>query len=483
MAAAVIILTLVAYVAVGLWSSRNVKTSDGFLIAGGSLGVIPLVGTYMATFLSAVSVLGTPSGMFGSGFSYLWLLITFSVGACLTAIVASRYRKVDYVTPADFSKARYGSRFLEQTTSWGSMIALIFSLIAQFTAMGIVWSMALNRSFAEGIIVTSLVMVVIIAAGGLMAVAWSDVLKAGIFTVAIVVAAIWLVVKFGYTNLLNQAIQAKPDFANFSEGMGGFWGIFFLFLTWSFGIATHPQYLQRMSAAKDQRTNMMQYVLAWPLLAIVNIGLMIVGIACVALVPSLPAGVTRDYIGPLVVQLQAPLFVYGLFLAGLTATALSTADSVIQLTVSYISHNVVRGVIKPDIEDQALLKLSRYLSLALVVFVALLTLLQWKWIVYIAAYCWGILAILYFSPTFFGLFWRRANTQGAIASVVGGLLAFLIAQSLALLGLWPYAEVPPTGVGVLAGLALMIVVSLCTAPSDEKLTKPFFDKPGKTIGM
>lgn len=471
----IIILTLLGYIGIGLWSAKKVNTSEGFLVAGGKLGLLPLTGTYVATFMSAVSVLGAPAGIYQNGLSYFWLLITFAIGACITVIVARKYKKVELTTPADFAKIRYQSSFLERLISGGSVVALLFSLMAQFTAMGIVWSMALNRSFVEGIIVTALAMMVIIASGGLMSVAWSDVLKCGIFLVAIVAVGGWVLVKYqGFTSLLTQAAAIKPECGDLTVGVGGVVGLIFLCLTWSCGIGTHPQYLQRISAAQDERTGILQYVLGWPLILLINIGLLVVGLAAIVSIPELPVGTTRDYIGPYFVMHNAPVVLYGLFLAGLMAAALSTADSVIQLSVSYVSHNLVRGYIKTDISDKALLRLSRVLSVLLVIFIAVAALFNWKWIVYIAAYCWGILAILYFAPTLLGLYWRRANRLGAIWSVEGGLGAFLFAQSLAFFGKWPFPEVPPTGVGVIAGMLLMIIVSLTTPPSEKEALKPFF---------
>ncbi len=63
LSATVISLTLAAYVAVGLIFSRRVKSGEDFLIAGGKLSYIPLFGTYLATYFSAVSMLGWPGDM------------------------------------------------------------------------------------------------------------------------------------------------------------------------------------------------------------------------------------------------------------------------------------------------------------------------------------------------------------------------------------------------------------------------------------
>jgi Na+/pantothenate symporter len=167
----------------------------------------------------------------------------------------------------------------------------------------------------------------------------------------------------------------------------------------------------------------MQYVLGWPLITLINTGLLIIGLAAVVAVQELPAGTTRDYIGPFFIIQNAPVFLYGLFLAGLMAAALSTADSVIQLCVSFVSNNIVKGQIKPDIDDKALLSMSRVLSIIFVVFVGALTLFKWKWIVYIV-HIVGDFSHLVFCAYIICLYWRRANKFGAHWSVIGGLAAF-----------------------------------------------------------
>lgn len=242
-------------------------------------------------------------------------------------------------------------------------------------------------------------------------------------------------------------------------------------------VAAHPQYLIRISAAIDERVALKQYMYAWPLLAIINLTFVVFGLWGAGFDPEMPMGYTRDHIGAVVVLEYAPLGLYALFLAGLTAAALSTTDSVIQLCASYLTNNVIKEGFKPDISDHALLKISRYFSIGLVIFVAIIALYRWAWITFIAGYAWGLLAILYFAPTLWGLYSKRANTTAAIGSVVGGLLTFVIAQTLAILGHWPYdVEAPPTGVGVLVGIILMAVLSYTTKPPEEAQISRYFEK-------
>jgi Na+/proline symporter len=60
-----------------------------------------------------------------------------------------------------------------------------------------------------------------------------------------------------------------------------------------------------------------------------------------------------------------------------------------------------------------------------------------------------------FVPLAAGLYWKRATTQGALASILVGLLTWIGLEMVA-----PDAVVPPHFAGMLAALAAMVVGSL-----------------------
>ena len=62
-------------------------------------------------------------------------------------------------------------------------------------------------------------------------------------------------------------------------------------------------------------------------------------------------------------------------------------------------------------------------------------------------------------PLAFGIYWRRANNAGALASVVFGLAAWTIAELVA-----PEATVPPQFVGLAFSLLGMFLGSLVPSP-------------------
>jgi Na+/proline symporter len=67
----------------------------------------------------------------------------------------------------------------------------------------------------------------------------------------------------------------------------------------------------------------------------------------------------------------------------------------------------------------------------------------------------------------FGLFWKRANSRGAMTSMVLGLVSWILLEAFAPEGFWP-----PQLVGVLMSLAGMLVGSLLTAPPQEAAEMP-----------
>ncbi len=473
LAAGIIIATLVAYIIIGLIASRRVRSAEDYFIAGMKLGIVPLTGTYLATYFSGVSMMGYPGNIYALGIATLWFPIFWALGTVILVFVALRFRKVSMVTPADFFKIRYGSKLLEILIAITSFVALIFTLIVQFKVMGIAWSLALGRPYEEGVLVTAITIMIILIAGGLVSVAWSDVFKAIIFVASIFAGGAWILSKLGGVgNIISEVSKISSSLVN-PIGPYTPLGLFFLFLIWTLGVGTHPQYLQRITAAKNVRTAILQYVIAWPILAVVYLLLACLALGARVLMPTLPPGYTRDYVLPLLFEKYAPTAVYGLFLAGIIAAALSTTDSVIQLSASFLCVNIVKAI-KPDIDQRKLVLAGRITSFLLTALIAYLAVRPLPTILYLAGYSWGLLAVGYFATTVFGLYWRRANSAGAIASVIGGWIVFIITQSLAKAGLWTLKEVPPVAVGVLTAIVLLPIVSLLTSPPPKERVEPFF---------
>ena len=106
------LLVMVLYVLVGLsyglWKAKSVSTSDGFLVAGRSLGVFALVGTLVMTEFNTATMIGyTTYGYMGGR---LGTLLAFSIIIALgsyTLLVAKRWKRLNAVSIAVMFMERY----------------------------------------------------------------------------------------------------------------------------------------------------------------------------------------------------------------------------------------------------------------------------------------------------------------------------------------------------------------------------------------
>lgn len=100
---------LVILFLVGIFISRKIKDENDWFVAGRSLGIVPLVGTYFATIISTVSVVGYLGYYYQHGWGGWWNW----AGTALTSFVAAlwfakRLRKFGQITLPDLLEARYG---------------------------------------------------------------------------------------------------------------------------------------------------------------------------------------------------------------------------------------------------------------------------------------------------------------------------------------------------------------------------------------
>ena len=174
---------------------------------------------------------------------------------------------------------------------------------------------------------------------------------------------------------------------------------------------------------------------------------------------------------------QLPDWVAGLVVAGGLAAALSTAAGLLMVISSAVSHDLCRKTLFKNIDDKSELFVAR-LSAAGAVFAAGLLGIyasQLGFVAQVVAFAFGLAASSLFPVIFLGIFWKRMNKEGAIVSMLVGLVStFSYIVYFKFLGgtqdQW-FLGVSPEGIGfVFMWLALIsgiLVSSLTKEPPDE----------------
>ncbi len=123
---------------------------------------------------------------------------------------------------------------------------------------------------------------------------------------------------------------------------------------------------------------------------------------------------------------QLPNWVIALVAAGGIAASLSTAAGLLLAISSAISHDLVKGVFKPDISDKNELWVGR-IAMALAIGLAgYLGLNPPGFAAEVVALAFGLAASSLFPALMMGIFFKRMNKEGAIAGMLAGLISTLV---------------------------------------------------------
>ena len=122
---------------------------------------------------------------------------------------------------------------------------------------------------------------------------------------------------------------------------------------------------------------------------------------------------------------KLPAWVVGLVVAGGLAAALSTAAGLLMVISSAISHDLLKRTFTPNMTEKQEMLAARLAAAAAVVSSALLGAFasSLPFVAQVVAFAFGLAAASLFPIIFLGIFWKRMNKEGAIASMVVGLVS------------------------------------------------------------
>ncbi|WP_035822532.1 sodium:solute symporter family protein [Janthinobacterium sp. RA13] len=173
-----------------------------------------------------------------------------------------------------------------------------------------------------------------------------------------------------------------------------------------------------------------------------------------------------------------PYVISGLVAAGGLAAALSTADGLLLAISNALSHDVYYKVVDPTASTQKRVTISKLLLLAVAFIAAYAASQKPADILSLVGVAFSLAASTLFPPLVLGVFWQRANYQGALAGMLMGFgvcLYYMLHTSTMLggnaSGQWMHIAPISAGIfGVPAGLAAAVLVSWLTPAPGRRST-------------
>jgi Na+/proline symporter len=224
------------------------------------------------------------------------------------------------------------------------------------------------------------------------------------------------------------------------------------------GLGSIPQQdvFQRVNAAKSENTAVYGTILggvAYFLFAAVPLFLVY---AATMIDPKLVAGLIEkdsQLILPTFVITHLPFGAQIVFYGALLSVIMSTASGTLLAPSVTIAENVLKG--GRDMTDRQFLWMTRMVVIIFTVLVTLYSLWSDATIHKMVENAYKVTLVSAFVPLAFGVYWRRATTQGALAAAIGGLVTWIVMELA-----WSDAMMPPQFAGLLASAAGMLLGSL-----------------------
>jgi len=466
---------------IGYYCYRIVAKAPSFLeeyfVGGRQLGGFVLAMTLVATFLSAGSFIGGPGTAYFYGYGWVLLAMTQLPTAYLTlAILGKKFaivaRKIKAVTIVDMFRARYENHAVTILGAVSVIIFLIAAMTAQFIGGATLFQAITGLPYAYGLSLFAITVFVYVAIAGFRGVALTDTLQ-GIMmfigTIALFGGAVWL--SGGVSNLTQGLCDIDPQLIT-PFGPNHFISIPWICCFWilvGVGIIGLPYVSIRCMAYKDTKAMHRAMIIGTIVVGWLLLGMHLSGAFARVLVPGLARG---DLAIPELTLRVLPPWFAGIFLAGPLAAIMSTVDSQLLLASSAVVKDLYVNYFNPKAKEKLLRRVGMAVTLILGIIIYAAAFKPPTLLIWINLWAIGGLEAAFFFPTVLGLYWKRANGSGALASMIVGIGGFILMSKF-----WPrpmgFHQILPT---LILALIVFIVVSYITPKPSTQILKKFWGK-------
>ena len=416
------------------------------------------------------------------------IFVPLSIGFCIIFFGVKLHnvaKTAGYMTVQDYLAHRYESpTALRSLSAVAGIIVSLIYLVGQYTAISIVlmWLFAIPLWLA--LLIATLVTMIYTTIGGLYAVAWASLIQSIILIVGIfVMAPIIIYYAGGFTHVNEVLATINPNLVMPWMPSGAFTPAYIVSfaIMLMVGLACAPHVINNVLAVKD-----VKYFKWAPLVAFVIYGaamylLKFTGLAGLVMVKggvfTLPAvSNASDFIILYGIQYSLPILaLWAIFAVIVLAAVMSTTDRLMLTIGAMCSWDLYKKILKPNASDKSVVLLSKVVVVLSAIGTMILAISPPA---ALASLIWmgiGIMLATFAVPFLAGLYWRGATRDGALASMLLGLVSAVVIGALnyfqiTLFG-YNFGNIPlhfsfyPLVISVVA----MYVVSMFSAKTSDKV--------------
>jgi cation/acetate symporter len=444
------IVMFLAFVCVTLgityWAARRTKTTADFYAAGGGIGGFQNGLAIAGDYMSAASFLGIAGLVYMSGFDGLIYAIGFLVGwPIVLLLIAEPLRNLGKYTFADVASFRLQQKPIRILAASGSLVTVIFYLIAQLVGAGKLIEVLFGLSYETAVIIVGVLMTLYVTFGGMLATTWVQLIKAILLLSGASLMAILVLAHFNFsfenmfvaatnvhakgTSIMAPGTLVSDPISAISLGMA-----------LMFGTAGLPHILMRFFTVKDAVQARRSVFYATGFIGYFYILTFIIGFGAIVMLLNNPQyfadGKLVGGTNMAAIHLSQALggdLLLGFISAVAFATILAVVSGLTLAGSSAISHDLYATlVLKGKRDEKKEIRASRIATVCLGVIAVLLGIVfENQNVAFMVGLAFCVAASANFPILLLSMYWRKLTTRGA---VIGGSIGLLTALVLVIIG-------------------------------------------------
>jgi len=446
-------------IAVGLWTSRRMRSSEDFHAGGRSVGPWVTSLSYVAAYFSSVVIIGGGGFGYRYGMATIWIAaINVLVGCTLAWIVlGKRVRRftarLGVLTVPGFFAERYRSKEARILSAVVIGLFLIIYNVSILKGMGHAFEVLMGMPYMVAVLLSAAIIILYVSLGGYLAVVWTGFFQAWVMGVGLILLTIAALNAVGGLTAANISLASIDRGLVTTPGAWGWAGLVSFALITSLGVWGMPQMLARFVSMRDVR--------------VLRVGTVVVTIGgAMAALPYINGAIARvlhpnlasaDLAIPTLTKAVLSPWGAAIFLAGVVAAGMSSFSAILLTTSGAVVRDVMQKGFGRDLSERQAIRYSRIVSVVVGVVSLAIALRPPALVLVLMAFASATIASTCLWPLLFGLYWKRTTRWGVLASMVSGLLTALIWMSVGSpFGL--HGFIP----GIIVSLVAIVGVSLAT---------------------
>jgi len=421
---------LIGITAIGVFYGwRQTETSTGYFLAGRSLGWVTVGLALFATNISTVHLIGLASSGFSDGMvigNFEWLAPFLLI--LLGLVFAPFYFRTRISTLPEYLEGRYGPAPRTFLAFMAVIGALFIHIGVTLYAGAVMVKNVVDIPITTSILVVSLLTVIYTVVGGLKAVVVTESIQAVLLLAGAVTVTVFALVALpdaGVHSLGELRQSARPGQLSMIRQGGDFAWYYLLIGYPVIGIwywCSDQTIVQRVLGARSERDAQLGPIFCGFVKVLPTLVMVLPGVLCYVLFRD-KVGENADSTLIVLTRELLPTGLQGLVIAGLLAALMSTVAGALNSTATLVSIDIVKRI-RPATGERSLVRIGQ-VTAVIVMILAILWSTQGERFGGIFKGINQMISVLAppISVVFiWGIFWRRATSAAALATLIFGFV-------------------------------------------------------------